>query len=145
MASNTEAKVQGKEHPRTWGPWEFMHILSKRQERFRAANPLVPLQGLIQNQILPYRPDRRGKLTLVDLSDDETTQAIASGLRIHRLPPSRGISLALADERVRAEAAWKDGSLPVPDWELLNRHEPAKWRKRDHLPSVAVAVEVNLS
>ena len=97
-----------------------MHILSKCQERFRAANPLVPLQGLIKNQILAYRPDRRGKLTLVDLSDDETTQAIASGLRIHRLPPSRGISLALADVRVQAEAAWKDGSPPVPDWELLN-------------------------
>ena len=35
----------------------------------------MPLQGLIKKQILAYRPDRRGKLTLVDLSDDGTTQA----------------------------------------------------------------------
>ena len=54
-----ELRVQGKESARTWGAWEFMHILSEGQERFRAANPRVPLQGLVQNQILPYRPDRK--------------------------------------------------------------------------------------
>ena len=56
-----ELRVQGKESARTWGAWEFMHILSEGQERFRAANPRVPLQGLVQNQILAYRPDRKGK------------------------------------------------------------------------------------
>ena len=52
---------------------------------------------------------------------------------MHLTPPSRGISLALADVRVQAEAAWKDGSPPVPDWELLNRHEPA-YILQDDLP-----------
>ena len=128
-----EAKLQGKEPPRTWGPWEFMHILSKCQERFRAANPLVPLQGLIKNQILAYRPDRRGKLTLVDLSDDETTQAIASELGIFRLPPGKGISPDLANQRVQAEAAWNDGAPPTPDWEILNKNVPP-YIMQDDLP-----------
>ena len=56
-----ELRAQGKESARAWGAWEFMHILSEGQKRFRAANPRVPLQGLVQNQILAYRPDRKGK------------------------------------------------------------------------------------
>ena len=56
-----ELRVQGKESARTWGAWELMHILSEGQARFRAANPRVPLQGLVQNQVFAYRPDRKGK------------------------------------------------------------------------------------
>ena len=48
-----EAELQGKEPPRTWGPWEFMHILSKGQARFRA-DTLPELSGKSTQQ-LPFR------------------------------------------------------------------------------------------
>ena len=35
--------------------------------------------------------------------------------------------------------------IPVSSWELIVAALPAKWRKRDNLLSVAVAVEGNLS
>ena len=36
--------------------------------------------------------------------------------------------------------------IPVSSWELIVAElPPAKWRKRDNLPSAAVAVEGNLS
>ena len=48
-----EAKAQGKEPPRTWGPWEFMHVLPKGQARFRA-DTLPELSGKSTQQ-LPFR------------------------------------------------------------------------------------------
>ena len=118
-----ELRAQGKESARAWGAWEFMHILSEGQKRFKEANQRVPMQGLIQNQVLVFRPDRNGKLTLIDSSADETTKAIASKLEIFRLPPGKGISPDLANQRVQAEAAWNDGEPPTPNWENLNKNE----------------------
>ena len=78
---------------------------------------------MIQNQVLVFRPDRNGKLTLIDSSADETTKAIASKLGIFRLPPGKGISPDLANQRVQAEATWNDGEPPTPNWENLNKNE----------------------
>ena len=92
-----------------------MYVCTEGLRRFKAKNPLVPLQGLIANQMLVVRPDETGDLKVIDdLMDTAFLQ------KYRRMPPSRGIPPRWAADRVRQIQNWKDGIPPNPDWTQID-------------------------
>ena len=94
-----------------WGPFEVTSVLETALPRFQAKNPRVPLEGLIKNQFLVFRPNEQGILEKIDESKPWA---------VPTLPPTRGIENKLAIERLDARADWVDGRPPRPDWEAID-------------------------
>ena len=80
----------------SWGPNEYIHITASGLERFVAQNPLVPVQGLIQNHMLAVRPSKNtdGTLQLKLLEDchEESTKRLLSTAGLERYPPGKGVA-----------------------------------------------------
>ena len=84
------------------------HILGRALALFKERYPLVPLQGLVQNQMLVFRPEaiaqtaqfgnhsapQGEKLVCIDNAESPTTRALAT--TTPRLPPGKGIPMRLA-------------------------------------------------
>jgi len=99
-----------------WGPGIMVRVLSRVLRGFKEKNPQCPLLGMIQNQMLIYRPTNDGRLLLLD-AHPCSEQLSAAGC--HRLPPGRGIPMAWVKERVQRAEAWVNGVPPDPEWEQL--------------------------
>ena len=80
-------------------------------KNFKQLNPKVPLEGLIKNQFLVFRPNNEGVLEKID-------EGKAWAVPI--LPPTRGIENKLARERLAARAEWVEDKPPRPNWEQLD-------------------------
>ena len=73
-----------------------MTILSKGIERFQQRNPLVPIQGLLQNHILAVRPtiseDGTVQIKLLEECTELSTKNLLLKPSLDRYPASKGIS-----------------------------------------------------
>ena len=94
-----------------WGPFEVSTVLEKAWPRFMQKNPRVPLEGLIKNQFLVFRPNAEGILEKIDGSQPWAVPC---------LPPTRGIENQLAIERQEARALWVENRPPRPNWEEID-------------------------
>ena len=66
-----EAKIQNKDLAKVkWGPCQYVTITAEALKRFVEANPLCPLLGCIENQLLAIRPSRNGKHLVPVLLED---------------------------------------------------------------------------
>ena len=116
-----ECKNKSKEQkdyvPR-WGAYEVLSIAGESLKRFKVKYPRVPLQGLIQTNMLVMRPSATGLEITPDTEPYEP-----------KLPPSRGIPPQAAIDRLESCRVWlAKGRAPKPDWDLLNAgihlHDP---------------------
>ena len=94
-----------------WGPFEVWAVLERALKAFKRNNRVVPLEGLIKNQFLVFRPNNEGVLEKINEG---------KAWAVPLLPPTRGIENKLACERLAARAEWVDGVPPRPDWEELD-------------------------
>ena len=95
-----------------WGAYEVLRIAGESLKRFKVKYPQVPLQGLIQTNMLVLRPTADGLEIAPDILPYEP-----------KPPPSRGIPPQAALDRLewcRNWLAYGMGRSPKPDWDLLN-------------------------
>ena len=88
--------------------------------RFKAKNPLVPLQGLLENHILAVRPTKGGQVRLLEDCEDATTKQMLENPKLRRYPPGKGIATGWAEIRDKhVRELYPSGGFPKPDWEKL--------------------------
>ena len=79
-----EFKNKHKEHkdyvPR-WGPAEVVYVASESLKRFKQMHKTVPLEGMIRNNHLVFRPNAEGK---PEITPDTEPY-------FYKIPPNRGI------------------------------------------------------
>ena len=117
-----ECKQQGKGKV-TWGPAEYVEVCQQGLQKFIEKNPLVPIQGMIQNHILAVRPtlceDGSIAIKLLDDCAEESTRALLAKPGLERYPPSRTINTSWCQCRDAIVRGWTDGKPPMPDWDRL--------------------------
>ena len=59
-----------KESKVKFGPRDCLHVCTKGIEMFKIRNPLVPIQGVIQNHILAVRPTKVDGTIQIKLLED---------------------------------------------------------------------------
>ena len=101
-----EAKQQNKKahDPRVKsGPRDYLHIVTKGMQRFQSRNPLVPIQGGIQNNILAVRPtkaeDGTISIKLIEECPEKCIKDVLLMPGIARYPPSRGLAESWCQQR----------------------------------------------
>ena len=84
-------------------------------KRFKERHTRVPLQGLIRNNHLVFRPTSSGKLEIT--SDEPPFE--------YKIPPNRGIQTEVARERLESLTTWLSSGerAPRPDWEQLDNKQ----------------------
>ena len=119
-----EAKNQGKSCPMDWGAYEFVWVVSRALKKFKGKNPLVPLKGLVENQLLILRQNSEGTFERIDEATEQTTMDIFEKMEITRVVTSSGLTQALVNERLERFEAWRDDQAtgpPIPEWEWLHK------------------------
>ena len=98
-----------------WGPPEILYVAGESLRRFKERHPRVPLQGLIRNNHLVFRPTSSGKLEIT--SDEPPFE--------YKIPPNRGIQTEVARERLESLTTWLSSGerAPRPDWEQLDNKQ----------------------
>ena len=103
------------------GPRDYLHIVTKGMQRFQSRNPLVPIQGAIQNNILSVRPtkaeDGTISIKLIEECPEKCIQDILLLPGISRYPPSKGLAESWCQQRDARVRAWPDNKPPLPDWD----------------------------
>ena len=118
-----EARNQKKETPTNWGAYEVLWVVGRGLKKFKLEHPLVPLKGLIENQLLIIRQNDEGNFERIDHSNHESTRAIRDKMGIHRECTGRGINQATVAARLELFEAWQDNQdegPSTPDWEWLH-------------------------
>ena len=113
-----ECKLQKKPVDKLpWGPSEYVFIVAEAMKRFKTKNPLCPLQGLIENQLLAVRPTRVGAILEPRLLEDCTeasTKDLLNKVGIKRYPPAKGITAQWAKGRDECFKQWAEDSKMMP-------------------------------
>jgi len=103
------------------GPRDYLHIVTKGMLRFKSRNPLVPIQGVIQNNILACRPTRAEdgtiSIKLIEECPEKCIQDILVLPGIARYPPSKGLAESWCQFRDAKVKAWPDNKPTLPDWD----------------------------
>ena len=141
----SEAKNKGKTGKIKWGPFEYMEVLSRGMERFETRNPLVPIQGLIQDHVLAVRPtyDEDGQLQikLLEECSENSTKELLNKAGIDRYPAYKGLSDNWCRVRDAKVHSWPLNRPPKPDWD---QYAEAAILVQDDLPAQPGADDVVL-
>ena len=109
---NKVASRPNLKYPSTWGPYECLYVVCEGLRRFKRQHPLVPLQGLQENQMLRVRPSPQGTLELVTGLEPWSCA----------IEPGRTIPPSFATRRDDIVRNWPSNEPPEPEWATLDNH-----------------------